>query len=150
VPNALGTPAVATDLGVIPAPTSGKPSVLIVDDESDLRESLRMVLEDEGYNVETAENGALGLRELGLMFPRVDVVILDLEMPKLSGFDVLSIVQAWSCLDWLPIIILSGKPRPVDADLPEEFVFIRKGDDPTVLVALVKKFVDISRARRGK
>ena len=67
--------------------------VLIVDDELVLRESLRLVLEDEGYAVAEAADGLEGLTYLrGSDVPTV--VVLDLLMPRLNGVEVLEHVEA--------------------------------------------------------
>ncbi|MCP5119401.1 MAG: sigma-54-dependent Fis family transcriptional regulator [bacterium] len=68
---------------VIPA----KSSVLVIDDEADIRESLDILLSTEGYKVDTAENGATGLERLGAN--SYDLVLLDLMMPDRSGLEVL-------------------------------------------------------------
>ncbi|MGF1581189.1 MAG: response regulator transcription factor [Gemmataceae bacterium] len=64
-----------------------KKTVLIVDDDSDIRTSLRMVLEKQGYRVLMASDGNLGLSMAEREGP--DLVIVDLMMPKKSGFLVL-------------------------------------------------------------
>jgi len=72
------------------APTetpASKGSVLVVDDELDIRESLDLLLTDGGYSVDLAPGGAEGLRKVGLR--AYDLVLLDLMMPDLSGMEVL-------------------------------------------------------------
>jgi CheY-like chemotaxis protein len=61
--------------------------VLVIDDEEDVRELLRTVLDDAGYVVETAINGADGLAKISVVQP--DLVLLDLNMPVLDGWEVL-------------------------------------------------------------
>ncbi len=68
-----------------------KRSVLIVDDESSIRNSLAMVLEAEGYETSIAEDGFDALLQLKRTLP--DVVLSDLSMPKMSGFEFLSVVR---------------------------------------------------------
>ncbi len=65
---------------------TAKPSVLIVDDESQIVEFLRMGLEYEGYTVSAAADGPDGLRQAIAEHP--DVVILDIMLPGMSGLDV--------------------------------------------------------------
>jgi DNA-binding NtrC family response regulator len=72
-------------------PNSGKGSVLVVDDEADIRESLDILLSAEGYQVDAAENGAEGIRRMGS--GAYDMVLLDLMMPDISGLDVLEEVR---------------------------------------------------------
>ena len=62
-------------------------SILVIDDEKNIREGLAMALEDEGYEVITADNGKTGL-DIALK-DEVDLVITDLKMPEISGEEVL-------------------------------------------------------------
>jgi len=75
------------------------PSVLIIDDDPSIRASLEAYLEDRSFRVRTADNGKTGLSLIQEDAP--DVVLLDLSMPRASGFDVLSAEgkahPAWKC-----------------------------------------------------
>lgn len=64
------------------------PRILVVDDDQDIRETLRLALEDEGYDVEEAEDGAEALQLLRASTGPL-VVILDFRMPRLNGLGVL-------------------------------------------------------------
>lgn len=66
---------------------SSAPQILIVDDDEEILESLKAILESRGYNVKTARDGAAGLDEAETNPP--DLMILDMMMPKKSGFLVL-------------------------------------------------------------
>src|SRR6266496_3917326 len=80
------------------------PSVLIVDDESAIRESLRGVLEDEGYDVSDAESGEACLDKLAKK--AVDVVLLDIWLPGMDGLQTLENIRD---LENAPeVIIISG------------------------------------------
>jgi len=84
-------------------------SILIVDDEKDVRDSLQELLEYEGYAVQTAANGAEALELLqGSELPCV--MILDLIMPVVSGNDVYARMQNDSRLARVPVIISSSDP----------------------------------------
>jgi CheY-like chemotaxis protein len=65
--------------------------ILVVDDNPAVRETLAMLLMSAGYNVAVAEDGFGALSELRKTLP--DVVVSDLEMPRMSGFEVLSVVR---------------------------------------------------------
>jgi two-component system nitrogen regulation response regulator NtrX len=79
-------------------------TALVVDDEKNIRETLKDVLEDEGYAVHLAENGHAAF-ELLDRHP-VDVILLDLWLPEIGGMDVLKILK--ERYDHLPVIIISG------------------------------------------
>jgi DNA-binding NtrC family response regulator len=74
------------------APTQGQGCVLIIDDEAEIRESLQTLLEFEGYEVETAADGALGLSKLGDR--PFDLVLLDLALPDRNGLELLPEIRA--------------------------------------------------------
>jgi two-component system, OmpR family, KDP operon response regulator KdpE len=79
---------------------------LIIDDETQMRRLLRMVLESRGYEVCEAEDGQLGLQEAA--FHRPDVVLLDLGLPGMGGIDVLKRLREWSDV---PVLILSVRDQ---------------------------------------
>ena len=70
------------------------PHVLVVDDDTAIRQMLRLVLEDEGYAVREAMDGIEALAALRVS-ARPLVVLLDLMMPRLGGDGVLAAVTAW-------------------------------------------------------
>jgi CheY-like chemotaxis protein len=65
--------------------------ILVVDDEPLIRETARMILEGEGYEVLTAADGLEGLHSLNKSLP--DLVISDLNMPRMTGFEFLAVVR---------------------------------------------------------
>jgi two-component system nitrogen regulation response regulator NtrX len=79
-------------------------SIVIVDDEENIRETLKDVLEDEGYAVFLAENGKVALRILDAHV--VDVILLDLWLPEMGGMDVLKMMKERESN--IPVIIISG------------------------------------------
>jgi two-component system KDP operon response regulator KdpE len=80
----------------------GRPKVLVVDDEPQIRRFLRISLTAEGYRVVEAETGREGIRRCATEQP--DLVILDLGLPDLDGQEVVRRVREWSTT---PIIVLS-------------------------------------------
>jgi two-component system KDP operon response regulator KdpE len=83
-----------------------KPSVLIIDDEVQIRRLLRVALEANDYVVCEAEQGQQGLAEAACRRP--DVIILDLGLPDLDGVEVLKRLREWS---ETPVLILSVRDR---------------------------------------
>jgi CheY-like chemotaxis protein len=90
---------------------SGNPrTVLIVDDDENIRDSLREAFEDEGYEASTASNGHEALNRLTQDARRPDVVILDLVLPVLDGGRVYQAMQADSLLARVPVIVSTSNP----------------------------------------
>ena len=82
--------------------TSSMTNILIIDDENQIRKFLDIALRAQGYKTLLAENGEKGLELLALQ--GADLVILDLGLPDLDGFEVLSELRVWSNV---PVIVLS-------------------------------------------
>jgi two-component system response regulator CpxR len=93
----------------------GARSVLVVDDDETIREVIAEVLRDEGYTVACAENGEQALRELS-SGPHTDLVLLDLMMPVMSGWELIEELQADSKLSQIPIVIVSAMNCPGAAE----------------------------------
>jgi two-component system nitrogen regulation response regulator NtrX len=81
-----------------------KSRILIIDDEAEIRKSLRMILEYEGYEVLEASSGAEGLILAERETP--DLVFLDVKMPGMDGLEVLQRLQ--TARETLPVVVISG------------------------------------------
>lgn len=82
------------------------PKIAIVEDDQAISQMYRIKFEGEGYSVETAENGKLGLELADKMRP--DIILLDLMMPEMNGDEMLQQLRA---TDWgkaTPVIILTN------------------------------------------
>ena len=77
--------------------------ILIVDDEKSIRETLKEILEYEGYEIEEAENGELALKQIKKY--NYDVVLCDIKMPKMDGMELLG--KAGEVAPELPFIMIS-------------------------------------------
>ena len=84
-------------------------TILIVEDDSNIRELLSLYLEQEGYHIETAQDGAEGLRNLKRTHP--DLVLLDLMMPVMDGTQMMRELRTFS---QTPVIILTAKGEVFD------------------------------------
>ena len=82
-------------------------TVLLVEDEEPLRRVLRELLEREGFAVLEASDGVLALDEVDRGAP--DIVVLDLNLPRLDGYGVLSHLRARQATSSLPVIVLTAK-----------------------------------------
>jgi putative two-component system response regulator len=81
-------------------------TVLIVDDEYVGRETLQSILEGEGYHLEMAENGAQALEKAKRLLP--DVILLDVMMPGMTGFEVCQRIRSDPEIAEIPIIVLTA------------------------------------------
>jgi two-component system, NtrC family, nitrogen regulation response regulator NtrX len=102
-----------------------KPCILIIDDEEDIRKSLRMILEYEGYQVSAAASPQEGLDALRKEDP--DVVLLDIKMPQMDGLDVLGRLKERG--DRAEVVMISGHgtlATAVEATKKGAFDFLEK------------------------
>jgi two-component system sensor histidine kinase ChiS len=99
----------------MPADAVGEPhrcSVLVVDDDTDTRELLRMVLTADGYAVATASNGRDALDHLR-SHAETCIVVLDLMLPGMDGVHFRTAQLHDRSLAWIPVVVMSGA---IDAD----------------------------------
>lgn len=119
--------------------TSGKKTILVVEDEVDIQELVCYHLKQEGFNVERAESGDIALKMIQSNEP--DLVVLDLMLPNLSGLEVLKHVRFNMDLKSLPIIIASARTEESDIITGLELGaddYLPKPFSPKVLTAKVK------------
>lgn len=86
--------------------------ILIVDDEPNIVMSLEFLLKKEGFEIDTAGDGDEALEKVHSFTP--DLVLLDVMMPKKSGFEVCEILRADAALTNLRIIMLTAKGRDTE------------------------------------
>jgi CheY-like chemotaxis protein len=110
--------------------------VLIVDDDLDIRETLRFVLEDAGYPVYVAGNGKEALEVLEGANPLPGLILLDLMMPVMSGEDLLAVLKKVKALATIPVTVVtaSGAPMP-----PLANNLLKKPVDLDMLLAIVSR-----------
>ena len=82
-------------------------TILIVEDDDSIRETLQSVLELEGHDVLAAENGQVGL-ELLKNNPKPCLILLDLMMPVMNGWDFAAALEKDNSLSTIPVIIISA------------------------------------------
>lgn len=92
---------------------------LVVDDDPCGRDALAQVLEAHGFTVRQAENGRIALERIAERVP--GVLLLDLEMPVMSGWEVLASLQRSGALDAITIVVVSATAPP-----PLGVAFVRK------------------------
>ncbi|HVZ73174.1 MAG TPA: response regulator [Polyangia bacterium] len=110
-------------------------TVVIVDDEETIRETLRDVFEEEGYAVELATNGVDALALMRALDERPHVVILDLIMPRMDGGAVYAEMKADPALREIPVLISTSDPSRA----PSGVLIMRKPVDLAVLLDAVSR-----------
>ncbi|MBU4298699.1 response regulator [Patescibacteria group bacterium] len=88
--------------------------ILLVEDEDIMINLLQKKLTREGYEVSAAKDGEEGLRAMRETEP--DIVLLDIIMPKMSGFEVLEEMNKDQNLKKIPVIVISNSGQPVELD----------------------------------
>jgi CheY-like chemotaxis protein len=91
--------------------------ILVVDDSEDVRLALATLLEDAGYEVLEAEDGSevMALALSG----QPDLVLLDIAMPRMDGFETLRCLKADARTNEIPVIMVTAKGRPEDLSLAQ-------------------------------
>ena len=90
-----------------PTPANGVQRILVVEDDPNLAVILKFNLESTGYRVDIARDGVDGLKRI--WDERPDLVVLDIMMPRMDGWEVLESVRSDPSLRRLPVIILTNK-----------------------------------------
>ena len=129
-------------------PSALAQSVLLVDDSAFFRNMLAPVLKAAGYRVRVAQSAQEGLAALrsGLQF---DVVLTDIEMPDMNGFEFAESIRADAHLGSMPIIALSSLVSPAAIERGRQAGFhdyVAKFDRPGLIAALKEQTAEISRA----
>ena len=116
-------------------------NILIVDDEKIVRESLLHWFEEEGYNVDTAEDGETALKKYGI--GKYDLLLVDMKMPGMSGIDLLTSIKAID-KDALLILItaFASVPTAIAALKKGAYDYVTKPVDPDELTHIVKKALE--------
>lgn len=113
--------------------------VLIVDDSDTVLNFLKMILENEKYEVDTASDGQEGLAKAHQSLP--DVIITDSIMPGMDGFSLLHAIRADPATEAVPVIMLtSGDPHDPDHIVrePQPDAFVKKSANVEPLLAEVR------------
>ena len=117
--------------------------ILIIEDDPIALELIEYTLQQEGYETLTALNGVEGLAKARDEKP--DLVVLDVMLPGLDGFEVCHRLRAESETARLPILMLSAKAREVDIDTGCRMgadIYLAKPMDPSALVVQVRTLLE--------
>jgi len=126
---------------------SQKPAVLVIDDDADLVSSVTMVMQDAGWEVRSAQNGALGIERAREQTP--DLIILDVLMPQQDGLTTYEQLRGDASLADVPIIVLTSVSERLGIGFSnQDFkayyghspeAFLEKPFEPDTLLATVKR-----------
>ena len=123
--------------------------ILIVDDHPTMREAMRLVLADEGFSVDEAADGA---RALDLVASdRPDLVLLDLNIPGISGPDLLEALKASRATSGIPVVVVTaedeeGRRAAMQAGAED---YLTKPFSPRALVQTVEQVLEGSEPTGG-
>ncbi len=125
------------------APTTLRPELLVVEDDHDARVLLRELLEGAGYHVTTTANGRDALRRLRDEAELPALIIVDLRMPLMDGWELLDLLQAEPAWAELPVLVQTGdssRPLPRGAALA-----LRKPINADALLDAVARYAPVAR-----
>jgi CheY-like chemotaxis protein len=118
-------------------PGRGQP-VLLVEDDEEVRDAMREVLEDEGYPTLSAKNGEQALEVLA-KGPRPRLILLDLMMPVMNGWELLKVLRDSAALARIPVVVLSSASGSADlGGVPA----VKKPISVQTLLRLVDEYAD--------
>lgn len=123
-------------------------TILIVEDDRDIRENLQDVLENEGYTVVAAANGvaALELLRAQASSARPSLIILDFMMPRMDGRSFLKTIQeyGWNDLEQIPVILVTASREKWIDDFPQVRQVLRKPLELDELTESIKAYSLVS------
>lgn len=115
--------------------------ILLVEDEEIIIDLLKKKLERENYDVRVARDGEEGLKAMQREKP--DLILLDIIMPKMGGFEVMEEMQKDEELKQIPVIVISNSGQPVELDRAKKLGardwLIKTEFDPQEVIDKVKK-----------
>ncbi len=133
----------APGLGGSPAPARVAPSILVVDDSITTRTLEKSILEAHGYRVRMAVDGEDGLAQLRA--EKADLVIADVQMPRMDGFELLEAIKKDRNLTQIPVIVLTSLGRREDCErglkLGAEAYIVKKKFDQEELLAAIRQIL---------
>jgi two-component system response regulator HydG len=123
-----------------------KPSILIVDDESGILDTLRILLRNEGFEVATAQGGKSGLEQI--RSGSHDIILSDVRMPQVSGLDILSAAREQDPMT--PVILMTAQASlqsAIAAVNSGAFYYIQKPFSNDELVAILRRACEFRAVR---
>ncbi len=118
MPAAARLPVTRCAAPVAPVKVDKTPVVMVVDDSLTMRKVLSRSLEREGYIVTTAKDGLDALQKLQERLP--DIMLLDIEMPRMDGFELARNIRDDKMMAHIPIIIISSRTAEKHRNVAKE------------------------------
>lgn len=116
-------------------------TVLVVDDELDIADAVRSILEDEGYHVVVCANGREALQRLDTTRP--DLAIVDIMMPVMNGFETIRAIRRHPEFGRLPVLIMSAIDPSVKPPEYDSAGFLKKPFSLKDLLSRVHQLVPV-------
>jgi CheY-like chemotaxis protein len=125
-----------------------KAAILVIEDNLDILEAIRLLLRREGFNVITAKNSLEGFEHLNRQ--RIDLILTDLMMPEMTGLEFIHKVRRIAGFDHIPIIAMSAydKTYLAAAIVAGAETALHKPEDMDVLVSTVVEVLNNHRSER--
>lgn len=132
--------------GVVPSQTTRPDRILVVDDSPDNVFLIQAILEEEGYKINTAADGRSALAQLEEELP--DLVLLDVMMPGMDGYEVTQRIRANTSLPFIPILLITAYDQPSVAQGLDTGAddFIRKPVEVDELLARVRALLRLKHS----
>ena len=128
-----------------PAPANA-PSILVIDDEQGILDTLRILLKNEGFEVATAQGGKAGLEALKNSAP--DIVLTDIRMPQVSGIEILAAVKEQD--PETPVVLMTAQASlqsAIQAVNSGAFHYVQKPFSNDEIVALCRRAAEVRRLK---
>jgi len=123
-----------------------QPSILVIDDEQGILDTLRILLKNEGFDVATAQGGKAGLEALRNSAP--DIVLTDIRMPQVSGIDILAAVKDQD--PETPVVLMTAQASlqsAIQAVNQGAFHYVQKPFSNDEIVALCRRAAEVRRLK---
>ena len=125
--------------------------VLVVEDHDDTRAAVALALSRAGFTVTETADGQAAFERLLIDEELPLMIVLDLELPVMSGWEFLELVRSYSRLAAIPVIVVSGRESPaavLDATSPT--TYMKKPLDPDALVAFANSLTNPDSSGRWR
>lgn len=123
----------------------GRPCILVVEDDDAIRETLGLVLQAEGFEVHSASDGAEAISHLYKAKVMPELVITDLMMPNISGWELIDVLRALDRTSSIPIVVLSAVTKYTSTDrVLSGCLFVEKPFDLDALLGVINKALHAS------